>query len=143
MNKNYSSTIALISEIKENANRFIVNRLKEVGVEGLVASHGSILVLLYKKGPCRMNDIAKAIKRKKNTVTTLITKLVNYGYVEVLADPSDSRVKVVTLTAKGMDIKADFFGIAEELIEKTYAGIEEDRREEFAAVLSKIRDNLA
>ncbi len=143
MNFEYRKVISLIAEIKEQANSFIVSRMKNLGIEGLVTSHGNIMGLLYVKGPCRMADIAQKINRKKNTVTTLINKLLDHGYVEITPDINDNRVKMVSLTSKAMEIKDDFFIIAEELIETTFAGIEEEQRYEIWKYLKKIKENLS
>jgi len=143
MSNEYRKTISLIAEIKEQAYSFIVRKMKSRGIEGLVTSHGSILMMLYSKGPCRMADIAQQINRKKNTVTTLINKLVDHGYVEITPDLNDHRVKIVSLTAKGLATKDDFFAISEELIETTFAGIEEEERYLIFESLKKIRENLS
>jgi len=143
MNSEYQKTIALIAEIKEKANSFIVGKMKSQGIEGLVTSHGSILIMLYRKGPCRMADIALQINRKKNTVTTLINKLVDHGYVEITPDLNDHRVKIVSLTAKGIETKDAFFQISEELIETTFAGIAEEERHALFTGLTKIKENLS
>ena len=39
--------LSLISKIHEKGNRFIIDALKENGAEGLVPSHGDILMCLY------------------------------------------------------------------------------------------------
>lgn len=143
MSNEYRKVIALIAEIRELANNFIISKMKELGIEGLVTSHGNILALLYKEGPCRMADIALKIKRKKNTVTTLINKLVEHGYVEITPDINDHRVKMVSLTDKAIEIKEDVFEIAESLTETTFAGINEEQRFEILNYLKKIRENFS
>lgn len=143
MSKEYRKTISLIAEIKEKSYSFIVSKMKSLGIEGLVTSHGSILMMLYSKGPCRMADIAQQINRKKNTVTTLINKLVDHGYVEITPDLNDHRVKIVSLTAKGLGTKDAFFAISEELIATTFNGIEEAQRFEIYESLKKIKENLS
>ena len=45
-----SAILSLISKIHEKGNRFIIEELKNNGAEGLVPSHGDILVCLYKSG---------------------------------------------------------------------------------------------
>ena len=135
--------ISLIAEIRGRADSFIVSRMKSLGMEGLVTSHGNILGLLYLKGPCRMADIARQINRKKNTVTTLINKLVKHGYVKIIPDDNDNRVKIVELTRKSLEMKEDFFGLSEELIELTFKDFDEDSRNEIMQYLNKMKINLS
>jgi len=143
MNIKYEKVIALVSEIKELANLFIVSRMKSLGIEGMVTSHGNIMGLLFTQGPCNMVDISRQIKRKKNTVTTLVNKLVDQGYVQISADDNDHRVKMVSLTEKSMVIREDFFKLSNELIELTFKDIEEAKRVEIVQCLQQIRDNLS
>jgi hypothetical protein len=41
------NALALISRIREKANRFIVRELENHGVNGIVPSHGVILIILF------------------------------------------------------------------------------------------------
>jgi DNA-binding MarR family transcriptional regulator len=143
MDKKYYNVVSLISEVRELAHQFIVQRMEALGIKGLVTSHGSILIHLYVNGPTKMNEIAKKINKKKNTVTTLVNKLVKHGYVVISVDESDHRVKLVTLTQKAIDIQEDFFGISNDLIEKTFSGIDEEKRNDFVSLLYQVKENLS
>ena len=67
--------LALISKIHEKGNRFIIEELKKNGADGLVPSHGDILVCLYHNDKITMKDIADKIHRTRPTVTVLVDKL--------------------------------------------------------------------
>lgn len=110
-----SAILSLISEIHEKGNRFIIEELKNNGVEGLVPSHGDILVCLYKNNKMTMKDIANCIHRTKPTVTVLVDKLEKLGYLKRAASDKDSRSTYVILTQKGEDFKATFDQISNNL----------------------------
>lgn len=110
-----SAILSLISKIHEKGNRFIIEELKNNGVEGLVPSHGDILVCLYKNNKMTMKDIANCIHRTKPTVTVLIDKLEKLGYLKRAASDKDSRSTYVILTQKGEDFKATFDQISNNL----------------------------
>lgn len=74
--------LSLVSKIHEKGNRFIIEELKNNGAEGLVPSHGDILVCLYKNGKMTMKEIANSIHRTKPTVTVLVDKLEKLGYLK-------------------------------------------------------------
>lgn len=107
--------LSLISKIHEKGNRFIIEELKNNGVEGLVPSHGDILVCLYKNNKMTMKDIANCIHRTKPTVTVLVDKLEKLGYLKRAASDKDSRSTYVILTQKGEDFKATFDQISNNL----------------------------
>ncbi len=110
-----SAILSLISKIHEKGNRFIIEELKNNGVEGLVPSHGDILVCLYKNNKMTMKDIANCIHRTKPTVTVLVDKLEKLGYLKREASDKDSRSTYVILTQKGEDFKATFDQISNNL----------------------------
>ena len=110
-----SAILSLISKIHEKGNRFIIEELKNNGVEGLVPSHGDILVCLYKNNKITMKDIANCIHRTKPTVTVLVDKLEKLGYLKRAASDKDSRSTYVILTQKGEDFKATFDQISNNL----------------------------
>ena len=110
-----SAILSIISKIHEKGNRFIIEELKNNGVEGLVPSHGDILVCLYKNNKMTMKDIANCIHRTKPTVTVLVDKLEKLGYLKRAASDKDSRSTYVILTQKGEDFKATFDQISNNL----------------------------
>ena len=110
-----SAILSLISKIHEKGNRFIIEELKNNGVEGLVPSHGDILVCLYKNNKMTMKDIANCIHRTKPTVTVQVDKLEKLGYLKRAASDKDSRSTYVILTQKGEDFKATFDQISNNL----------------------------
>ena len=79
MRKN--NAVALMSRIRAKANRFIIESLVTEGIEGIVPSHGEIMIHLFAEKDYTMQELAQKINRTKPTVTILVSKLVNYGYV--------------------------------------------------------------
>lgn len=110
-----SAILSLISKIHAKGNRFIIEELKNNGVDGLVPSHGDILVCLYKNNKMTMKDIANCIHRTKPTVTVLVDKLEKLGYLKRAASDKDNRSTYVILTQKGEYFKATFDQISNNL----------------------------
>lgn len=134
--------MGLISNIREKSAQFINNQLREKGVEGLINSHGTILSILYDyDGKITMNEIGKIIGKKKSTLTDLIKKLVELGYITREKSEKDSRVVEITLTEKGWQFKPLFEEISENLLEKTYKDFTEEEKETIMLLLNKIRKN--
>ena len=74
--------LSLISKIREYGNHFIIEELKRNGIEGLVPSHGDILVCLYEQNKMTMKDISDKIHRTRPTVTVLVDKLEKYQLIQ-------------------------------------------------------------
>ncbi len=136
---NYMNAIlSLISKIHEKGNRFIIEELKNNGAEGLVPSHGDILVCLYKNGKMTMKDIANSIHRTKPTVTVLIDKLEKLGYLKREASDEDSRSTNIVLTQKGEDFQATFEKISKNLNGMLYKNLSDKEIEILEELLKKI-----
>lgn len=134
--------IGLISSIRDRANAFIVEELRKNGVEGLAPSHGSILVNLFVHKSLTMKELSENIGRKKNTVTVLVNKLIEEGYVKKSTDPNDGRISNIELTDKAEFAKPIIEMISDNLINKVYNGIDNNEQEEVVRILGKVFKNL-
>lgn len=134
--------ISLISKVREGANRFITTEMEKRGIEGLVPSHGDILVALMKSERLTMKDLAQKINRDKSTVTVLVEKLIKQGYVEKTRDTEDNRIVLVTLTEKGKALKPEFEAISKDLLSVVYKDISQREKEELIKTLLKIKNNF-
>lgn len=56
--------------------------------------------------PPAMKDLAVALYCDRSNVTSMVEKLVQRGLAERHEDPADRRSKVVTLTARGIEMRA-------------------------------------
>jgi MarR family transcriptional regulator, organic hydroperoxide resistance regulator len=109
---------------------------------GLSPSHGDILVFLFGKGSSTMSEIAQKIDRDKSTVTALIKKLINHGYVETTVDTRDSRVTVVSLTEKGRQLKPDFEAISQIVLDRAYGDCSPKEKEVIVRGLERLLRNM-
>ncbi len=135
------STIHFIGKIREDANKFIIDELEKRGITGIVPSHGAILMALYKQKSMTMKGIADKIKRRQPTVTVLVDKLVEYGYVIKEKDSDDSRVTNIRITQKGDDFRSIFFEISENLNKKMHHGLSEKESELLENLLERVSEN--
>lgn len=132
----------MISRIRESANRFIMERLAQNGIEGLVPSHGDILAVLYHGADVTMKDIADKIHRSKPTVTVLIDKLERFGFVYREKSRNDSRITYIRLTDQGKRFEPVFEKISKELNELLYQQFTAEEADILDALLKKMENNL-
>ena len=134
--------IVLISTIRDKANKLIDKELRSRNISGLAPSHGAILFELFRSETVSMMEIAKRINRDKSTVTALVKKLIDLGYVERVKDPNDSRVTLVELTKKGRELKPDFDEISKILLERIYKSHSTQEKEGIIRGLERLLNNL-
>lgn len=136
------NTISLISSIREHANKYIVTELERRGHKGLAPSHGNILSVLLFKGEMTKKQISKAIDKDRSTVTVLLRKLEQLGYITSRVNEADSRSSIVSVTNKGQVMKSDFIAISEGLYHIQYKDMNENQIQVLKAMLKQMEINF-
>lgn len=136
------NTFTLISRIDGEIRHFIAEELAKDGITDIVPSHGAIILELMKHGPLPMNELAHDIDRTPQTVTHLIKKLVNAGYVETRKAPEDNRVTMAALTEAGARLAAALCRISEKIYDLQYNGIKEDEIAVLRGALAQMYANF-
>jgi DNA-binding MarR family transcriptional regulator len=134
--------ISAISTVRGKAYRYISQQLKKMGIEDIATPYGGIFMSLFSNSPLTMGEIARNIQRDKSTVTVLIRKLSDLGYVETSASPNDARATFVRLSKKGKALEPVFSEISKKLRKKIFQGFTEEEKEMLASLLEKARNNF-
>ncbi len=124
------------------ANGYLVSQLAAVGLRDLVPSHGDILLQLFRHEDITMQELSERIHRDPSTVTTLVKKLVDAGYVKTRKSPEDKRRTQVSLTKLGQSLRKDFDLISKNMVEVQMQGIDERSFEIACDTLMRIRMNF-
>lgn len=135
--------VALVSRIREQANNLLVAELAKRGHSGLAPSHGAILHALAERGPMPMTALAEAIGKQKNTVTTLVGKLEQVGYVLKTPSRADSRVTLVSLSPRAVAAGPDFAAISQALLAAVWGDMPQAEREALVQGLEKVLRNIS
>lgn len=64
-----------------------------------------VMMLLWENGQANEKLLCKSLCLKSNTVTPLLKKLQEKGYIEKSKDPADERNLVITLTQSGKELQ--------------------------------------
>lgn len=107
----------------------------------LFSSQWGVLRLLMDRGPHSLVDIANSMYIEKPSVTRLVQKLVELGFVETVAG-KDKREKVVQLTALGEKTVQEIQAYLKPFLEDSLADVSEKDIEIAMKVLAKIRMNI-
>ena len=91
------STAAALSQSIHRLSR----RLRKHAQMDLTASQMSVLTTVEKHGVLRLGELTRVEQVGKSTMTRLVAKLAEAGYLERLVDPSDGRGSLVSLTDHG------------------------------------------
>ncbi len=134
-------TIYLIARIREKANRLITEELNRHNLKGIAPSHGDIMLGLFKNTELSMKELAEYIDRDKSTVTYLVNKLIQLGYVEKKPGIRDRRKSLISLTGKGRELRDDIIGISEKLLARVFKSLSNEERDVLNDLLARINEN--
>ncbi|MGV8982208.1 MarR family winged helix-turn-helix transcriptional regulator [Clostridium sp.] len=141
MNDKY--IVYFISKIRKKITKFIEKALKEKGLDDLVPSYGNILATLYNNdGKLSMNKMGQIIGKDKSTITALVNKLSNLGYVQKEKCQKDKRVTYIVFTEKGKAIEGKVNDISKEVNITTYKGFSKEEKDILLKLLKKMNNNL-
>ncbi len=131
-----------IGKIRDKANAFLTRELAARNLKGIAPTHGDILWALFTYGDLPMKKLADLIHRDKSTITVLVSKLIDFGYVERRTHEADSRSNIIFLTEKGRAVQKDFWEISESLRKKAYQGLSDEELETLTRLLARIYENF-
>jgi DNA-binding MarR family transcriptional regulator len=131
-------TMSLMGATLRNMNSFLMKRLQERGVGGIVPSHGDILNVLFKEERACMGTLAKRISRDPSTVTALVHKLQRQGYVEIERSTEDKRINIVKLTDAGRALEPVFREVSDEWRAVQESTLDAEQRESLHDMLEAL-----
>lgn len=141
MNDKY--IVYFISRTKKKMINFIQKKLFENDLNGLIPSHGNIITALYENdGKLTMKRIAEITGKDKSTITPLVNKLLELGYITKVKDEKDRRITYIILTNKGNQIKDKYKAISNEVYATAYKDFSQEEKEIFLKLLKKINNNF-
>jgi MarR family transcriptional regulator, organic hydroperoxide resistance regulator len=111
-------------------------------LKGLAASHLEIITFLLRKGPTSMQELARALERDKSTVTVLVRKLGELGFIARKGLPTDGRVTIVSLTAKGAALRTPVLRVFVKTERALAKNLSPEERENLFVLLGKVYSGL-
>lgn len=88
-------------------------------------------------------ELAELLEVEPITLTRTIDRMVEGGWVERRADPTDRRARLLFLTDKARDAVAEMRLIANAIYDEALAGFSVAEREMLLALLMRVRGNLS
>jgi DNA-binding MarR family transcriptional regulator len=110
-----SETGYLLNKAARRWNAMLLALLREAGVDDIRPSFGAVLVPLFEEDGMRLGELAKRAGLTKQTLTSLIRRIENQGYVERRPDPQDGRTARLYLTQKARTLEPILVRIIKQL----------------------------
>lgn len=109
---------------------------------GLHVGQEMVLLELWREDGLKGGELANRLGVEPPTITRMLRRIENCGFVERHPDPADARSFRVYLTEKGRALEEPVARIWEEVEEKTLQGIDREEKMILRRLLAQIRENL-
>lgn len=139
MPKNFAGEI--LKQINDELAKRANNALKK---DGLTFSQAGVILTLGEKQKEGMSikELSRSICVAQPTMTGIIDRLQEKGIVQSSSDRSDKRIRMVTLTEKGIRCLKNADENKRMAETQFFEGLTEEERDQLITLLEKVRNNL-
>ena len=131
----------LISKIHRLSGRVFARMLRDHDIE-INPAQGRILFVLWREDGIPIRELARRTSLRKSTLTSMLDRLEQAGYIARDRSDADRRVVLVRRTAKDRAAQAAYERVSREMTDVYYAGLEPEDIEAFERTLQRILGNL-
>lgn len=131
----------LITKIHHLSGRIFSKKLREYGIK-IHPGQGRILFALWKSDGIPVNELAKRTLLGKSTLTTMLDRLVDQGFVRRVPSERDRRVILIELTEKNRQLQDKYIQVSQEMTDLFYQGFSSSEIDEFETTLRRLLTNL-
>lgn len=139
MPKNFAGEI--LKQINDELAKRANNALKK---DGLTFSQAGVILTLGEKQKEGMSikELSRSICVAQPTMTGIIDRLQEKGIVQSSSDRNDKRIRIVTLTEKGIRCLKNADENKRMAETQFFEGLTEEERDQLITLLEKVRNNL-
>ena len=131
----------LIGQIHRLGGRILSKKLQARGIE-INPAQGRFMFVLWQDDGIPITDLAKQTSLGKSTLTSMLDRLEQAGYVRRVPSPHDRRVVLIERTDKDRAFQQQYVQVSQEMAALFYRGFSEAEIEAFEGYLERILDNL-
>ena len=131
----------LMAKIRQVSGRVFERILKEYNIE-INSAQGRIMFALWQADGISINELAKKTQLKKSTLTSMLDRLENMGYVKRQRSKKDRRKILIKRTNKDKTLESKYVELSGEITKLFYKGFSKRQIDHFEDNLAKILDNL-
>ena len=132
----------LIARIHYLAGRILARKLKQYDLDEINPAQGRILFVLWHSDGISIRELAKKTSLEKSTLTSMLDRLEEAGYLSRVPSKRDRRKILIELTEKDRVLREAYAQVSAEMTELFYHGFTTAEIDEFEEYLRRILDNL-
>lgn len=132
----------LIAKVQLLSERVFSKILAKHELSEISPAQGRILFVLWNKDGISIQELAKKTSLGKSTLTSMLDRLEQNGFVKRVPSKEDRRAILIRLTEKDRKCRDLYTKISKEKIELFYRGFTSREIDAFENYLQRVLDNL-
>ena len=132
----------LIGKIQRLSERIFSKILKENNLNEINPAQGRILFVLWEKDGISINELAQKASMGKSTLTSMLDRLEDSGFVKRKPSPIDRRKILIERTEKDVKFQDIYIKVSKQMNKLFYKGFSSQQISEFEVYLEKSLKNL-
>jgi len=132
----------LVARIHQVAGRVFAKKLKEYNISEINPAQGRILFVLWETDGIPIRALAEKTMLEKSTLTSMLDRLVEMGYITRVPSKEDRREILIRRTEKDKAFQKLYKEVSDDMTKLFYKGLSEREIDQLEAGLGKILDNL-
>jgi DNA-binding MarR family transcriptional regulator len=131
----------LVARIHQTAGRIFSKRLKELDIE-INPAQGRIMFVLWREDRISINELAKRTSLGKSTLTSMLERLEQQGFIKRAPSDEDRRCILIERTQKDRDLEKLYVRVSKEMNDLTCDGFSKKELDRLEKDLERILKNL-
>lgn len=132
-----------LNRSKKLMHQYLDVLLKKEGIVDLVPAYSDVVTALFlNDGQLKMHQISTLVGKDKSTVTVLVNRLIERGYIVKIKSELDRRVSYIHLTEKAKGKLEVFNRIADTIRSVAFDGFSPEEIELYNAFVERIITNF-
>jgi DNA-binding MarR family transcriptional regulator len=132
-----------LARVRHASERQVESLLAEAGLTDITPQQANTLMVLFNaREPMTAAALAQQLALSEVTVGRFVRALEESGWVVRQRDPSDSRALLVSPTPRAREALPRYIQVSNALLDRAFAGFDEESCRRFAEALGLIRANL-
>lgn len=142
MNVNQDNFLYTLTKVRQRLFSFLEAELAKNNITDVPPSYGHVLFVLDRKGPLTLQELARLSEKDKSTVSSMIKRLEENGYVTKVKGRDDGRFVKIKLTARARKIRPLIWEISDAMNKKLFSGLSAEEKNRLFELLGKVCDNV-
>lgn len=132
----------IVSQVKQIQGRIFDKLLKNHGIDDFNGPQGRILYVLWQQDNLPISELGSRTSLAKTSLTTMLDRMEERGYIQRSNAPNDRRQILITLTDKARSLNSKYDEVTAQMNQIFYEGFSDDAIKAFDNDLQHVLENL-